>query len=653
MDTSYQYDFLSRQNEDIYPSQRNDFPTPTRTNGMLPGISQLPAQVETLELPDLLRNQYVRNLHDRVDNLTAQVMELQGRLVQVLERPPQPHYIPHSRIPSSALSTTPGSNGTDGIGPNDSVSVGNDRPRGKTVAPNVRPERYPSSILWTWGECQMDPHAIPSKGKNPSRPAMDRAIQNEDSTEIEKAEWKNILETARLVVNRVLLPLPIPPSLPPTTTRTRSLYRDHYLQKWEDAIDELEQLHPLLTLCANHWKADHTLRCVFNNMSSAESARKRKKAPGSEVQSDLIDEAPGTPQLGPNPEDETQQSRQQPKPSNGSSMAGILASPFGITSPTALNRKRNRVDSNNLQERQTKFQKTGEGEKPLTTTKDTQGSADAPRNNTQLLHVDPSVDNLISIFQADFPQNSFPNHDAALALLQSFKAQPKFVANDPSESLMNLIKETEGADPNDELDEDENGLNWGHRIFSHRLGNLSWQDIGSTVVACRLIAAIVKTCKQARHACAKLGIRGSYISDSYLDRVIDILREKWDEQGSSLNQESVEPMPAQPNQPLAITADGSQSGLVGEVNTDCRDIVSKLKISQMHNFLQKLDITAASNAKKKGISYKATCDDTYTILDLLEKLVPAVAQQPSVLREIEEIVRDNPTARKNTSKKRA
>ncbi|KAM6501459.1 hypothetical protein JOM56_004473, partial [Amanita muscaria] len=110
--------------------------------------------------------------------------------------------------PSSALSTTPGSNGTDGIGPNDSVSVGNDRPRGKTVAPNVRPERYPSSILWTWGECQMDPHAIPSKGKNPSRPAMDRAIRNEDGTEIEKAEWKNILETARLVVNRVLLPLP-------------------------------------------------------------------------------------------------------------------------------------------------------------------------------------------------------------------------------------------------------------------------------------------------------------------------------------------------------------------------------------------------------------------------------------------------------------
>jgi len=280
------------------------------------------------------------------------------------------------------------------------------------MASNVRPESYPSSILWTWSDCQMDPHAIPSKGKNPSHPAMDRAIRNEDGTEIEKVEWKNILETARLVVNRVLLPLPIPSALPPAITRTRSLYRDHYLQKWEDAIEELEHLHPLLALCANHWKADHTLRCVFNNMSSADSARKRKKAPGSEGQSDLIEEMPRTPQLGPNPEDETQQSRQQPKPSNGSGMAGILASPFGIASPTALNHKRNRMDSNNLEERQTKFQKTGEGEKPLTTTKgmyqkisrvvlilfllDTQGSADAPTNNTQLLHVDPSIDNLIS-----------------------------------------------------------------------------------------------------------------------------------------------------------------------------------------------------------------------------------------------------------------
>jgi hypothetical protein len=74
----------------------------------------------------------------------------------------------------------------------------------------------------------MDPNAIPSKEKNPSRPAMDRAIRNEDGTEIEKAEWKNILETARIVVNKALLPLPIPSSLRPFLLRQRALV--HFIE---------------------------------------------------------------------------------------------------------------------------------------------------------------------------------------------------------------------------------------------------------------------------------------------------------------------------------------------------------------------------------------------------------------------------------------
>jgi hypothetical protein len=203
----------------------------------------------------------------------------------------------------------------------------------------------------------MDPNAIPSKEKNPSRPAMDRAIRNEDGTEIEKAEWKNILETARIVVNKALLPLPIPSSLPPSTTRTRSLYRDHYLHKWEEAIEELEQLQPLLALCANHWKADHTLRCVFNNMGSSESARKRKRVAGSEV---LSDETLLQPESNPDTE------HQQPKASNG--IPGILNNPFGIASPVAHDLKRRRV-ANNVQESNNKSPKTGEGETLPTATK--------------------------------------------------------------------------------------------------------------------------------------------------------------------------------------------------------------------------------------------------------------------------------------------
>jgi hypothetical protein len=120
---------------------------------------------------------------------------------------------------------------------------------------------------------------------------------------------------------------------------------------------------------------------------------------------------------------------------------------------------------------------------------------------------------------------------------------------------MSFIMEIEAADPNDEADEEENGLNWGHRLYSHKLGNIitSWEDVGNTQVARRLITAVIKTCKQARHVCAKLGVSGSYISDSYLDRTIDILRESWKEGGN--NEVVPEPMPAQGAQ------DGSQVGV--------------------------------------------------------------------------------------------
>jgi hypothetical protein len=86
MDAPYQYDFPLPQNGDIFSSQRNDFTTPgTRTNGaVLPSISQLSIQIETLEIHDLLRNSHVRNLVDKVETLTTKVMELQEHLVRVL-----------------------------------------------------------------------------------------------------------------------------------------------------------------------------------------------------------------------------------------------------------------------------------------------------------------------------------------------------------------------------------------------------------------------------------------------------------------------------------------------------------------------------------------------------------------------------------------
>ncbi|KIL53996.1 hypothetical protein M378DRAFT_19270 [Amanita muscaria Koide BX008] len=188
---------------------------------------------------------------------------------------------------------------------------------------------------------------------------------------------------------------------------------------------------------------------------------------------------------------------------------------------------------------------------------------------------------------------------------------------------MNLIKETEGADPNDELDEDENGLNWGHRIFSQRLGNLSWQDIGSTVVACRLIAAVIKTCKQARHACAKLGIRGSYISDSYLDRVIDILREEYEWKGAGDEVDEVDEMTWKDNAGDEIMPRRSSSVSGGDDNASETKVATKLEISQIHHFLQALKIDTGSNTEKR---------------DVVDLLAAGVEKEPSVAYKIQQII---------------
>ena len=61
----------------------------------------------------------------------------------------------------------------------------------------------------------------------------------------------------------------------------------------------------------------------------------------------------------------------------------------------------------------------------------------------------------------------------------------------------------------------------------------SWESAGNTETACRLIAAAVKTCKVARHVCfqQKAGLGTSYLSDAYLQNVIEVLWTLWKDAG--------------------------------------------------------------------------------------------------------------------------
>jgi hypothetical protein len=89
-------------------------------------------------------------------------------------------------------------------------------------------------------------------------------LHYESGEEVGEEGWKTIRRSARGVVNKKLHSLRIPTRLPANTSRTKSFYSEHYPRQWEEALRILEELHPVLALCADSWKAEQTLQKVLS-----------------------------------------------------------------------------------------------------------------------------------------------------------------------------------------------------------------------------------------------------------------------------------------------------------------------------------------------------------------------------------------------------
>ena len=56
----------------------------------------------------------------------------------------------------------------------------------------------------------------------------------------------------------------------------------------------------------------------------------------------------------------------------------------------------------------------------------------------------------------------------------------------------------------------------------------SWESIRNTEMACKLIAAAIKTCRVAHHICSQKNIETSrYLSDAYLQCIVEVLWTLW------------------------------------------------------------------------------------------------------------------------------
>ncbi|KAF8218510.1 hypothetical protein L208DRAFT_1373938 [Tricholoma matsutake] len=124
--------------------------------------------------------------------------------------------------------------------------------------------------------------------------------------------------------------------------------------------------------------------------------------------------------------------------------------------------------------------------------------------------------------------DDFPSIPRATDLLSTMEENVAFKRGPTLMLTMDFLSQVENADPYvADLSEDDSGPSWGHSQFTS--GNMtltsvlqSWESIGSTETACRLIAASIKTCKITT---------GSYLSDAYLQNLIEVLWTLWKKAG--------------------------------------------------------------------------------------------------------------------------
>ena len=113
--------------------------------------------------------------------------------------------------------------------------------------------------------------------------------------------------------------------------------------------------------------------------------------------------------------------------------------------------------------------------------------------------------------------------------------QSSLVQGETSKNVRALLQRIESTDPTSpDIDEDNTFEGWGHYQFM--AGSLtlstsltSWQEVGNVATAFKLVAATIKTCREARLMCKNAGKvnTGGFISDAYLEEMLECLEKCW------------------------------------------------------------------------------------------------------------------------------
>ncbi|KAH9030472.1 hypothetical protein EDB84DRAFT_1271399 [Lactarius hengduanensis] len=363
-----------------------------------------------------------------------------------------------------------------------------------TVEPSLtRPQFLSQEVLWYSNDCDTDKKYgdIITK-KNKYRPKMNLAVRRPDGSRVSPQEFSNIRHSTLIIYHK----------LPPTMTFIKNLFKTDY----DKAVLELEAEHKLLRLCTYHWKAEALIGQMFRGRSEIEASSRARAA------------ASMPPDDTPDPPTASIPQVWDAAPVNAAKRAFELSP--GPKSPSASHAQKRSKD----------------GIVALFGQKTTRPSVPSNRkypirrsSNANWYHATTDYI-LTAVLTSDFP--SLTN---AASLIRSMNAHASFKQGKPSNNVTALLERIQFADPGSpDIDEDNTCQSWGHDLFT--AGGISpssslttWEDVGSAATAFKLVAAALKTCREARQMCVNAGTpkMDGFISDIYLEQILECLEKCW------------------------------------------------------------------------------------------------------------------------------
>ncbi|KAF6759080.1 hypothetical protein DFP72DRAFT_1064034 [Ephemerocybe angulata] len=350
---------------------------------------------------------------------------------------------------------------------------------------------------------------------------MSLMIRTPDGKVVSEDEFKKITDSVKLTYNAVLNGFNSPKPARPLARHVLSA--PPYEESWKQAIRELEEAHPVHimslsgTIAKSARKAAGAVRTIKKPAATASDQEEQVQVPADQVQPTV-----------------------QPAPAT---IAAV--EPSASAQPTIASTQPVSENSEQANKRKASGKSDEELDGPESNPKKTRTSASgalsalvqdvfsvgggAAQNAAALgsgaLNIDhitvlSTFKNLEDIFATSL-SSIVPEGARLIAKLKSLDG--KIPMCDPSPAAATYLTRILEADPRSPgISEDETNESWGHQQFtagSLKLDTVlkTWECVGSVDMACRLLAAFIKTRRVAEAICVQRSIRAtSYLADAYI-----------------------------------------------------------------------------------------------------------------------------------------